>query len=77
LARGSRAHTRGIALGVYGLAQATPPLVALRGLLGQYPCVNDQQVRIALSWPCWSLKGSRDAPLDGRSPTVALVETPL
>ncbi len=62
---------------MYGLARATLPRVALRGPLGKYPRVDNRRVRIALTWPWWSLKGSRDTPLDGRSPTVALVETPL
>ena len=67
---------QGITLGVYRLAHATPPQVALQGSLGQYPCVDDQWVVVTLTLPWWSLEGSRDALLDGRSPTVALAETP-
>jgi len=61
----SRAH-RDIALGVYRLARATPPRVALRGPLGRFPRVDDQRVLKTLTWPWWSLEGllSQLAPLE-------------
>ncbi len=52
----ARVH-RGIALGVYGLARATPPRVALWGPLGQYPRVDDRRAVKTLTWPWWSLEG--------------------
>ena len=51
---------QGIALGVYGLACATPPQVALWGPLGKFPHVDDRRVAKMLTWPWWSLEGSCD-----------------
>ncbi len=51
----ARAHW-GIALGVYGLARATPLRVALWGPLGQFPRVDDRRVVKTLTWPWWSLE---------------------
>ena len=48
-----RAH-RGVVLGVYVLARALPPRVALRGHLGQFPRVDDRRVAKLLTWPWWS-----------------------
>ena len=54
-------HThQGLALGLYGLTSPTPPRVALRGPLGSNIAVDDQRAEVTLTWPWWSLEGSRD-----------------
>ena len=59
MARRLRAH-QGLARGVYGLASPTPPRVVLRGPWGSNIAVDDWRVAVMLTWPWWSLEGSRD-----------------
>jgi hypothetical protein len=55
----ARAH-QGLAHGVFGLASPTPPRVALWGPWGSNIAVNDRRVAVTLTWPWWSLEGSRN-----------------
>ena len=59
LARRLLTH-QGLARGVYGLASPTPPQVALWGPWGSIIAVDDRRAAVTLTWPWWSLEGSRD-----------------
>ncbi len=51
---------QGLAPGAYGLASPTPPRVTLKGPWGSNIAVDDRRAAVTLTWPWWSLEGSRD-----------------
>jgi len=65
----ARAH-HGLALRVFGLAGPTLPQVALRGPRGALDTVDGRRVAMTLTWPWWSLEGSRGGVLLAALQTV-------
>jgi hypothetical protein len=55
----ARAH-QGLARGVYGLVSPTPLRVVLWGPWRPNIAVNAWRVAMTLTWPWWSLEGSRN-----------------
>ena len=54
----ARAH-QGLARRAYGLVSPTMLQVAPRGTWGSNIAIDDRRVAVTLTWPWWSLEGSR------------------